>query len=96
MTNGKIYAGLVVTSPNLSPHDSYVSILPLMSGHRDPKTLKIEYDFAYPVNQLLKLGGHCGVVVALPVADIRSAHMLDKEYFERERDRLVGQVPPTT
>lgn len=88
MGNGKIYAGYVTTSPNLSPRDEYVSLFPLLSGHRDRETLQIVYDFAYPLERFLELAAVHEVVVALPVSEIKSAHLLDEEYYVAEIKRL--------
>lgn len=88
MDNGKIYAGKVTASPNLSPSDEYVSMLPLLSGHRDPQSLKIIYDTLYPVGKFERLADDHNVVVALPVSEIKSAHLLDEEYYVNEIERL--------
>lgn len=48
MGNRRIYAAVVTRSPNLSRMDEYVSLLPIMSGHREDKTLQIKYTYAYP------------------------------------------------
>lgn len=88
MANGKIYACEVTTSPNLSPTDEYVSVLPLLSGHRDRDTQQIIYDLAYPIAKFQELAAINQVVVALPVSEIKSAHMLDEEYYESEVERL--------
>lgn len=88
LTSGKVYAGWVMESPSLSPEDEYVSLLPLMSGHRDKETLKIEYDFPYPLAKFEALAEESDVVVAIPVSSIQSAHLLDVEYWGRELARL--------
>lgn len=88
MTNGKIYVAQVIASPNLSPADEYVSVLPLLSGHRDADTLKIVYDTLYPVPKFQQLAAMHEVAVALPVPEIKSAHMLDEEYYAAEIKRL--------
>ena len=92
MSNRKVYAGWVTTSPNLLPTDEHVSLLPIISGHRDPGTLEINYDFAYPIEKFAQMAQHSEVVVALPVGDIVSAHMLDVDYFSNVLGKLRGNT----
>lgn len=88
MSNGKTYAAFVTTSPNLTPDDNFVSLLPLLSGHRAEKNLRVEYDYAYPLGRFSSLLKESDVVVTIPVSDIRSAHLLDEDYLESVRGEV--------
>lgn len=88
MSNSKFYVGFVTTSPSLSDADEYVSLFPLMSGHREPETQKVVYDFVYPIDTITELAEDREVVMVVPIAEIRSAHVLDADYLVTEMDRL--------
>jgi len=40
LNSRKWYVGYVIRAPSLSPHELYVSLLPILSGRRDTETLE--------------------------------------------------------
>lgn len=89
MEDGKLYAGWVTTSPNLHPNDQWVSILPLLSGYRTEGTRSVVYTEVYPVEEYELPVEDLDFVLMLPVAQIRSARLLDLEYFEEQVERIL-------
>jgi hypothetical protein len=48
LENGKVYVGLLVDfTSDPDETEKYLKIVPIMSGHRDPKTFRVEYTTAY-------------------------------------------------
>ena len=41
LSNRKVYIGYVIRTPNLSPEDQFVGLLPMLSGYRDKDTLRL-------------------------------------------------------
>jgi hypothetical protein len=82
LNNRKWYVGYVSRVPSLSPREAYVSILPVMSGFRNPETLEMEATTDYvPIYE-------SGVdknkfVVIVPIAAIASASLFDDEIYVR-------------
>jgi hypothetical protein len=79
--NRKVYVGYVTRAPSLKPTGTHVSVLPLLSGHRDAGTLAVTYDIFYKLEKYQDQE----VAVALPASEIREARFY---YFDLEYDRL--------
>lgn len=80
LNNRKWYVGYVTRAPNLSPHEQYVSILPILSGCRNEATLETEITTDYvPIFE-------SGVerndfAVTLPLSAITSASFFDESVY---------------
>lgn len=79
----KLYAGWVIETPSLlNPHSEadHVSILPILSGYRDPEDLGVRYTYAYDVDERIDDGRQGSVVI--PLDQIESARPLEKEDYQ--------------
>jgi hypothetical protein len=84
MKDRKAFVGWVVKSPNLRANDSYVSLVPLMSGYREKDTLDLTFSVFYPVERYFGKDPELKAedfVVALPVAEITSARLFDLKLY---------------
>ncbi|MFL6194641.1 MAG: hypothetical protein ACJ75H_10760 [Thermoanaerobaculia bacterium] len=76
LQNRKVYVGYVAESPNLKPENQYLWLLPALSGHRDDKTLKVEFDAVYPNPE--DLPADLGIeeedlLLTIPLSEVKSA-----------------------
>ena len=84
MKDRKAFVGWVTKSPNLRANDTYVSLVPLMSGYRDKDTLDLTFNVFYPTERYFDESSGviaADFVVALPVAEITSARLFDLELY---------------
>lgn len=88
--SGKLYLALVKQSPTLSPNDQQVSVVPLMSGYRDPESWKPVYNYLYQRSDFThsvvsqseeKDPGDVQHLLSIPLSEIVSIHQLEKEHF---------------
>jgi hypothetical protein len=47
LSNRKVYIGYVLKTPNFTPEQQFVALLPLLSGYRDKDTLQLEITTNY-------------------------------------------------
>lgn len=81
LDNGKVYVGLIAAAPNLSPHDTYLSITPFYSGYRDKQTLQVVFTVDYlEVYEARHLDPQDFRVV-VPMASIRMASLFDQAAY---------------
>lgn len=84
MDSKKVYIGYVYGAPKLEPHDSFVAILPLLSGYRSPETMDLKltqnYLAVYAKDPTLR---KADFVVVLPLAQIRSASFFEQSAYTR-------------
>jgi hypothetical protein len=77
LENRKVYVGYVVISPSFRPKDSYVSILPVVTGYRDPQDLRVnltvDYISLWEKDEILKRKFE----TVIPIDSIRAAHIFD-------------------
>jgi hypothetical protein len=79
----KVFVGWITKSPNLRANDTYVAMVPLMSGHRDKDTLQMKLDTTYPMEMYWD-GTDLRpeeFVVALPVTEIATARLFDLDLY---------------
>jgi len=90
LDNRKTYIGYMVDAPSLDPNDSYVRLLPLLSGYRDKDTLELKFtttysdfygDDAEPLD----------FTVAFPIAQVRMASFFDERVKD---DVIIEKVVP--
>ena len=81
LANNKWYAGYVAQNPNLSPHEEYFALLPILSGYRARDTLKVTPTIYY---NLLQAKGvdTTEYIVTLPIADVKIASFFDAKQYE--------------
>jgi len=82
LANGKVYVGMVVYFPNLDAKDTFLGVVPLLSGHRDRETLVIKFDTEYLT---AFSSGECepqDFAVVLSTADIKMLSFFDYQAME--------------
>jgi hypothetical protein len=89
LDNRKVYVGYVVSSPNLSPDDAYIALLPMISGFRTTETMELQFVSLYH-----ELYGEEDVNandfrVAIPVSSIKMASLFDLEIYARFAEHRV-------
>jgi hypothetical protein len=86
MKDRKAFVGWIAKSPNLRANDTYVSLIPVMSGYRDKDTLDLHFSVFYPVERYFEGDGRLSAdefITCLPVAEITSARFFDLDlYYE--------------
>lgn len=91
LSSRKWYVGYVSRAPNLSPREAWVSILPIMSGYRDPETLETEVTTDYiPIYE----GGvdRTTFTIIVPIAAITSAGFFDDAVYVKFREPDSGDL----
>ena len=88
LDNRKVYAGYIVTSPNLRPEDAYIALLPMLSGYRDPKTMQLKFISFY--NDLYANGDVNAnqFRVAIPVDCITMASLFDLDTYAKFEEHI--------
>jgi len=90
----KWYVGYVAESPNLSPQEEYLRILPVMSGYRNRDTLQTVRTVSY--GEVLR-DPHIDpydLAITIPFQDIRIAGLYDETVYD---EYFAGdQAPPPT
>ena len=86
LSDRKIYIGWVGRAPTLKADDRYVSIVPVLSGHRDADSLKVTYDVLYNESTLKEKRE---LAVVLPVQEIREARIY---HFDLEIEHLQAET----
>jgi hypothetical protein len=78
MADRKVYVGWVVSAPTLRLNDTYIALVPIMSGHRDSDSLRVEFDVSYPIEHPVEK--HVDIedtMLVLPIAEVHSARLFD-------------------
>lgn len=87
MADRKVYLGILTRSPNLRPDERTLTLLPVASGYRDKDDLQIKWNVQYPVEHYGSDLDPKEFILVLPLSDIKSARLFDKNYeglFARE------------
>lgn len=79
----KVYIGLVVRTPNMKPGQRHIGILPLVSGYRDPTTLRLVFTEDYKRVYRMKGVDPANFVVTIPLAEIQSANFFDPDIYPK-------------
>jgi hypothetical protein len=80
----------MVDAPSLDPNDSYVRLLPLLSGYRDKDTLELKFTTTYSDfygDEVEPLD----FTVAFPVAQVRMASFFDERV---QQDVVIETIAP--
>ncbi len=83
LLNRKWYVGLVAEAPNLSPHELYFRILPLMSGYRDKDTLEAVPTTFYSDALNDPARDSEDFVVTIPLKDVQTANLFDIDFYQK-------------
>jgi hypothetical protein len=81
LDNGKVYIGLIAAAPNLSPHDTYLSMTPLYSGYRNKQTLQLVFTVDYLEVYEARHLDPKDFRVVVPMASIRMASLFDQAAY---------------
>ncbi|HKH43358.1 MAG TPA: hypothetical protein VKM72_01705 [Thermoanaerobaculia bacterium] len=93
MSDRKLYVGWAFRSPQLTQHESYFALFPLMSGYRDDKTLKPVFNFFYPLESAgvkEAIADPYRHLIILPLSGVSSARLLESNFDPEE---LAGLDP---
>jgi hypothetical protein len=84
----KVYIGYIVSTPNLSPEEQFVGILPVVSGYRDKDTLRLmittNYGRAMSSNSIPE-----DFEITLALASVETANFFDPDIYP-----LFDEGPP--
>lgn len=86
----KVYVGLMIQSPRLTPGQGFFMLLPRASGYREEKTLGVVLttDYAPLLRELVSIGAHGylrpeDLQVLLPLNRVVSARVFDEDVYQR-------------
>lgn len=91
LSSKKVYIGYILSTPNLSPGEQFVGILPIISGYRDKDTLRLvtTTNYGRAIDEGVIPPEDFEVTVAL--ASVEIANFFDPDIFS-----LFDQVPIDT
>lgn len=75
----KVYIGAVISAPNLAPTDSFVSLIPFLSGYRDATTLELKLT----TNYMGREADLSNFEVVVPIAEISTLAYFDHTLYEK-------------
>ncbi len=92
LTTRKVYVGYVFEVPRDSPHDQYLTMMLLLSGYRDEKTLSLCQTLNYAQRTNLESTPPIFFLVAFSVDQIVTANRFDLALYEHEfQTKLVAE-----
>jgi hypothetical protein len=80
LSNRKWYVGYVAEAMNLEPQETFFSLLPLISGHRDKDTLITQGLFTY--RDVYEATDKYLLVIRLRLEDVQDARYFDERVYE--------------
>jgi hypothetical protein len=83
LSNRKVYVGMIVEAPNLEPHDRFVTIIPLFSGHRNSDTLELTFTVEYLKHYLDESLDWEDFIVVLPLDSVQMASFFDQKVYQQ-------------
>jgi hypothetical protein len=92
LSTRKVYIGWVIGAPGNSPHDRFLTLLLLMSGHRSDATLQFTETVNYADRTVLAPTGERQIfTITIPMNQVVSANPFDRAVYEQEfADRLIN------
>lgn len=92
LQNRKVYVGYVAEMPNLRPENQYIWLLPVLSGYREDKSLKVCFELIYPDPEglpkemaILKED----MLLTIPMAEVKSTTL-----YYRDLEALILPYSP--
>ena len=96
LDNRKTYVGYVTDAPNLDPQDSFVRLIPFLSGYRDHDTLELKFTTSYDRLYDLQIDpSDCSVTV--PILQIRMVSFFHEQLYDKfaiETDQPADAAMP--
>lgn len=92
LQNRKVYVGYIAELPNLKPENQYIWLLPVLSGHRDDKSLEVGFDLVYPdpkgLPQEAKITEK-DMLLTIPLSEVRSVTL----YHQKLKSLILPYSP---
>jgi hypothetical protein len=92
LQNRKVYVGYVAEMPNLRLENQYIWLLPVLSGYREDKSLKVCFELIYPDPEGLPEDMEIAkedMLLTIPMSEVKSATL-----YHRDLESLILPYSP--